>query len=246
MRPNPPILSAGRRARGRRRRRRSYHARCARSGSYRGRDRARNAIGSAIAALTPARPRSYCRSPCPGARRWCVATWIAHEADVPAEPDPSEASARLPEADEHARGTERPQAASCQGPQADRRLDPLEVAVARATGRFRRSERLLRSSEYEYVAQQGRRAGSGAFIVVALARGAAGPSRLGITASRRVGNAVARNRVKRRVREWFRGARSDWGCQDVVVIARQPATLLAFDELSRQLSGLLRRAMEAS
>jgi ribonuclease P protein component len=118
--------------------------------------------------------------------------------------------------------------------------------VAHATGRFRRSERLLRSSEYEHVAQQGRRAGSDAFVVVAVARAVGGPSRLGITASRRVGNAVVRNRVKRRVREWFRRARADWGCQDVVVIAREPATLLAFEELSRQLSGLLKRAVEAS
>jgi ribonuclease P protein component len=119
--------------------------------------------------------------------------------------------------------------------------------VAGATGRFRRSERLLRSSEYEQVAQQGRRAVSSAFVVLTSVRDGEAPSRLGITASRRVGNAVARNRVKRRIREWFRGARADWGrSRDVVVIARQPATLLAFEELNRQLSGLLKRAVEAS
>lgn len=45
--------------------------------------------------------------------------------------------------------------------------------------------------------------------------------RLGITASRRVGNAVARNRIKRVVREAFRATRDIWppGC-DVVVIVR--------------------------
>ena len=53
---------------------------------------------------------------------------------------------------------------------------------------------------------------------------AAAPSaepRLGITASRRVGNAVARNRIKRVVREAFRATRDLWppGC-DVVVIVR--------------------------
>jgi len=87
---------------------------------------------------------------------------------------------------------------------------------------------------------------SGAFVVVTATRESSGQSRLGITASRRVGNAVARNRVKRRVREWFRRARTDWDSRDVVVIARHPATLLAFDELSRQLSGLVKRASEAS
>jgi ribonuclease P protein component len=45
---------------------------------------------------------------------------------------------------------------------------------------------------------------------------------LGITASRRVGNAVVRNRVKRLVREWFRTGRpaSTRGF-DIVVIARK-------------------------
>jgi ribonuclease P protein component len=44
---------------------------------------------------------------------------------------------------------------------------------------------------------------------------------LGITASRRVGNAVQRNRAKRLVREAFRAVRSTWPQVDVVVIVRQ-------------------------
>jgi ribonuclease P protein component len=46
--------------------------------------------------------------------------------------------------------------------------------------------------------------------------------RLGITASRRVGNAAQRNRAKRLVREAFRMERSSWPeSADVVVIVRQ-------------------------
>jgi ribonuclease P protein component len=47
--------------------------------------------------------------------------------------------------------------------------------------------------------------------------------RLGITASRRVGNAVVRNRAKRVVREAFRATRSLWPAPfDLVVIVRHP------------------------
>ena len=95
------------------------------------------------------------------------------------------------------------------------------------------------------MAQQGRRAVSSAFVVVVARREVSGPARLGITASRRVGSAVARNRVKRRIREWFRKERTGWGAPlDVLVIARQRATELEFSELSERLSRLFARAVE--
>ena len=53
-------------------------------------------------------------------------------------------------------------------------------------------------------------------------------SRLGVTVSRRIGNAVARNRVKRRVRECFRKVIRDRlpAGTSIVVIARGGAAAL--------------------
>jgi ribonuclease P protein component len=93
------------------------------------------------------------------------------------------------------------------------------------------------------VAQQGRRATSNAFVVLVSERATAGPVRLGITASRKVGSSVERNRVKRRVREWFRRERRTiGGSLDVLVIARRAAAELAPGETDPMLSNLVARA----
>jgi len=63
-------------------------------------------------------------------------------------------------------------------------------------------------------------------------------SRIGITVSKRVGNAVARNHLKRRIREWYRTSRQRLPAgAELVVIARRPArelaTRLLFEDLDR-------------
>ena len=67
-------------------------------------------------------------------------------------------------------------------------------------------------------------------------------SKLGITVNRRVGNAIVRNRIKRRVREWFRQARL-WlpGERDIVVIARSAASELSHAAITAMLDELAQR-----
>ena len=65
-------------------------------------------------------------------------------------------------------------------------------------------------------------------------------SRLGVTVARKVGNAVCRNRFKRRVRAWFRVHRAQLATPlDLVVIARKPAAGLSYAELDAELRDLL-------
>lgn len=91
--------------------------------------------------------------------------------------------------------------------------------------------------------RQGRRAASTAYVVLVVSDGASASPRLGLTVSRRVGNAVVRNRVKRWIREWFRRERKRLGSgTEVVVIARREAAQLGFEEGSRMLSVLVERA----
>ena len=110
------------------------------------------------------------------------------------------------------------------------------------TGRFGRADRLLRSSEFKQVARCGKRAVARYFVMLA-APGVLGGSerqRLGVTVSRRVGNAVVRNRVKRQIREWFRHARMEMRPGlEIVVIARREAAELSAQETMAALENLM-------
>ncbi|MEZ4290224.1 MAG: ribonuclease P protein component [Myxococcota bacterium] len=58
---------------------------------------------------------------------------------------------------------------------------------------------------------------------------------------RKVGNAVVRNRFKRRIREWFRQHRGELpDALDMVVIARRSGAELSFGELDQRMRDLLR------
>ena len=109
--------------------------------------------------------------------------------------------------------------------------------------RFPRASRLRRSREFQRVARLGQRMTTEHFIVLLMRSDpnrSANLPRLGVTVSKRVGNAVVRNRVKRGIREWFRRSRVSLAPQgDLVVIARQGAAKLGAREISLELSEVL-------
>ena len=85
------------------------------------------------------------------------------------------------------------------------------------------AKRSLRRSDFQRITRQSRRVVTDYFLVFAEQRGDRGAPRLGITVTRRVGNAVRRNRIKRLVREWFRQRSDRLEGRDLVVIAKRDA-----------------------
>lgn len=100
---------------------------------------------------------------------------------------------------------------------------------------FPKSRRLLTRAEFLAVQRAGGGARSRHFVALVRFREDDAPCRLGVVASKRVGNAVARNRGKRRVREWFRRCTGLPRGADLVVILRRGAPDLPFAELSDEL-----------
>jgi ribonuclease P protein component len=103
---------------------------------------------------------------------------------------------------------------------------------------FPKKLRLLRRSEFRRVYQEGKRRSAPLCVVFFRSNGLA-ESRLGLTVPASVGNAVLRNRVKRRVREVFRLNQDSipvgW---DIVVNPRKDVAKAPFLTLTRELMRL--------
>ena len=106
---------------------------------------------------------------------------------------------------------------------------------------FGKARRLRCRAEFQRVFDSGRRA-HGRFVTIVAAPGLTGRSRLGIVASKKLGDAVRRNRAKRLIREIFRrSALSDGQGLDIVVIPRRELLDAGYDSLERDFHAALRR-----
>lgn len=105
-----------------------------------------------------------------------------------------------------------------------------------------RDQRVRKRAEFLEIQAKGRRVSTHRFVLLLYARGTAQRSaRLGITVSRRCGNAVQRNRLKRLIREAFRETMDLWPHDlDVVVVARAPAPGCRLADVVREWRGAAR------
>ena len=108
-------------------------------------------------------------------------------------------------------------------------------------------EKILHSSDFRRVQGSGRKLRSAHLLLCALPRRAApdappvADSRFGLTVSRKVGNAVTRNRIKRWLREAVRHTPPPAARWDLVIIPQAEAIDAGYHALAQEVSDLWRR-----
>lgn len=112
------------------------------------------------------------------------------------------------------------------------------MSASTARRRFPKSARLLKRAEFRRVYDEGQRR-NGSYFAVFYRPNGLEETRLGITVPARVGKAVLRNRVKRRLREAFRLNRDQFSQGwDIVMNPREAAGRVPFKSLEKEMMRL--------
>jgi ribonuclease P protein component len=120
-------------------------------------------------------------------------------------------------------------------------LSPEHGSTASSrTCAFRKAARVRKRREFLQIQNAGRRVATRHFLIVYACSGD-GPPRLGITVTKKIGNAVVRNRIKRAVRETFRtNAASLRRGASMVVIARDGSNKLGANATAAEILPAMR------
>jgi len=152
---------------------------------------------------------------------------VCDEENVPAQQSQKKEDSRFSRADEVGWWSPRTQAPARQRPQA-----PGRLTSSRSEG-YPPAIRLRKRREYQAAYQRGVRV-PGSHLVLFILESDHGFARLGITATRKVGCAVRRNLVRRRLREIFRRHREQIPSWDLVVNVRVKAVSASFVSLETE------------
>ena len=114
--------------------------------------------------------------------------------------------------------------------------------AASAVGRMKRAQRLRKAADFERVRAR-RRSWAHPLLVLYVAENELDVTRVGLVVGRRIGKAVTRNRVKRRLREAVRLRYPALASGlDLVLIARPPVASADYAAISLAVDDLVRRA----
>ncbi|PLR80655.1 ribonuclease P protein component [Bacillus canaveralius] len=103
--------------------------------------------------------------------------------------------------------------------------------------------RIKKNKEFQEVFQKGKSVANRQFIVYVLKKPEQPYFRIGLSVSKKIGNAVTRNRVKRYIRQSFQEFQDEiLGSNDYVIIARKPTSEMELYEIKKSLTHVLKLA----
>ena len=105
---------------------------------------------------------------------------------------------------------------------------------------FKKTERLVKRPQFQKVMEEGKKKRVERLCTIFFVPNELDRKRLGIIASKKIGNAVARNRAKRRIREVFRKLKHRMEpALDIVVISGKDMVTLPYKVIEKKLSNAL-------
>lgn len=107
---------------------------------------------------------------------------------------------------------------------------------------MKKQYRIKKQRDFQFVFKKGRSFANRQFVVYVKDNKEVSHFRLGISVSKKLGNAVTRNKIKRRIRNFFQTHKDELKSTDYVVIARQPVPNMEYKEIEKSLLHVLKIA----
>lgn len=106
-----------------------------------------------------------------------------------------------------------------------------------------RKLRLRNREDFSRIYRGGKSFANGQFVVYWSKQPTADPFRLGVSASKKIGNAVVRNRMRRMIKEIVRHQANRIAPKtDFILIVRKPATKMKMKEMEKSVLHVLKKA----
>nr|WP_208414745.1 ribonuclease P protein component [Paenibacillus castaneae] len=103
--------------------------------------------------------------------------------------------------------------------------------------------RLRNREDFSRIYRSGKSFANGQFVVYWSKQPSADPFRLGVSASKKIGNAVVRNRMRRMLKEIVRQHENRIVPKtDFILIVRKPATVMKMKEMEKSVLHVLKKA----
>ncbi|WP_077620114.1 ribonuclease P protein component [Bacillus sinesaloumensis] len=107
---------------------------------------------------------------------------------------------------------------------------------------MKKEYRIKKNQDFQTVFKTGKSTANRQFVVYVLQKEEQDHFRIGLSVSKKIGNAVTRNRIKRLIRQFFLEHKMLVKERDYVVIARKPVAEMSYEEVKKSLLHVLKLA----